>query len=500
MSSPTFVAATSTSFTTATSVVASVPAGTSDDDAIIALLTVNSLLRPATTPVGWTLLRTVSGASAMRTYVYYRIASSEPASYEFSWGGGTTQGVVHLLSYSGADMVDPVNASGGDDGTANLATSPSIVTDTPDCTVVSYHAMQGAFAGLSSPSGVTLRSNRDGGNVSSKAFEFVQEPAGSTPTVSSTADNPSEWTTAQVALAPANVPPNAPVLDDPGVINRNVTNRLSWTFSDDDPGDSQSEFTIEIREQGDTVLDVDVTTETTNTYYDLPGGTLAAGDFEFRVRTRDALGDQGPFSAWEPFEAADPPAGPTVTAPINDGTISTEESTVEWSAASQDAYQLRRLGDNGGSPDTDTVLFDTGQVNSSGARSRVVEFPTNDQTEHVQVRVLRNSLWSPYSTVRVDVDYTVPETPTAVLDVDTPDGAITVSATNPTPGAGVPDVESLRVFRRLVGDDGDGIRLAINVPPSGEFVDWTVASGVAYEYRVQAMGDNGTSSLSAWVS
>ena len=297
-----------------------------------------------------------------------------------------------------------------------------------------------------------------------------------------------------------NVPPDAPNLLSPvgTTIDRTVTNRFDWAFSDPDTGDTQSEFQLQIRLQGETATAVDVTSETITTHYDLPGGTLAAGDYEWRVRTRDALGEQGPYSSWEPFTADEPPAGPTITSPVNEGTIGTEQFDVTWSASEQDAYQLRRLGDAAGSPDTDNVLFDTGQVNSSGARSRTVEFPTNDQTEHVQVRVLRNSLWSPYSTVRVHVDYTVPETPTAVLAANTPQGAITVSADNPTPGSGVPTVESFRVFRRRAGDSGDGIRLAVDRPPSGSFVDWSVASGVDYQYRVQAMGDNGTSVFSAW--
>jgi len=305
-----------------------------------------------------------------------------------------------------------------------------------------------------------------------------------------------------MTLTVPNVPPDAPNLLSPvgTTINRTVTNRFDWDFSDPDTGDTQSEFQLQIRLQGETATAVDVTSETITTHYDLPGGTLAAGDYEWRVRTRDALGEQGPYSSWEPFTADDPPAGPTVTSPVNEGTIGTEQFEVTWSASEQDAYQLRRLADAAGSPDTTTVYFDTGQVNSSGARSRLVDFPVNDRTEHVQVRVLRNTLWSPYSTVRVSVSYTPPETPTAVLTADTPSGAITVSATHPTPGTDVPDVESFRVFRRPAGDTSDGIRIAVNRPPSGTHVDRTVASGRDYQYRVQAIGDNGTSAFSAWVS
>ena len=367
---------------------------------------------------------------------------------------------------------------------------------------------------LTSPDGVswTARTAPDSGAMEGVAWSgSLFAAAGATGRLW-TSTNGTTWTaqstpttTSMQAVADgpfANQPPNAPVLNSPisTTINRQVTNRFDWTFSDDDDGDTQSEFTLQIREQGEATLDVDVTEETPTTHYDLPGGTLAAGDYEWRVRTRDALGEQGPYSSWEPFTAEDPPAGPTITAPGNDETISTENYTVEWSAAEQDDYQLRRVADDAGSPDTGTVYFDTGTVASSSTRSLSVEFPDNDRWEHIQLRVRRSGLWSPWASVRVEVSYTPPATPTAVVVADTPEGAIGVSADHPTPGTGEPDVVSMDVRRRNVGDSGSGIRIAAGVAPSGTHVDWTVASGKPYEFAVRAYGDNGTSVTSAWVS
>ncbi|PZN05074.1 MAG: hypothetical protein DIU76_08300, partial [Bacillota bacterium] len=43
------------------------------------------------------------------------------------------------------------------------------------------------------------------------------------------------------------------------------------------------------------------------------------------------------------------------------------------------------------------------------------------------------------------------------------------------------------------------IRIATNVPVDGVVYDYAVASGVAYEYRVVAIGTNGTTAASAWM-
>jgi len=54
----------------------------------------------------------------------------------------------------------------------------------------------------------------------------------------------------------------------------------------------------------------------------------------------------------------------------------------------------------------------------------------------------------------------------------------------------------MHVYRREGG--GEGIRLARDLPPNQPWTDYTPASGVAYDYRVAAVGANGTTSLSAW--
>jgi hypothetical protein len=298
-----------------------------------------------------------------------------------------------------------------------------------------------------------------------------------------------------------NTGPNAPLLLSPvgGVtIDRSITQRFDWDFSDPDAGDSQSKYDLQYRAVGATAWTA-VTGTTPNTFHDFAAGTFAAGDYEWQVRTYDSYGLVGPYSASGFFTAATPPTGPTITDPISGQTIGQTPYTVVWSYPTQEAYQLRTVADNAGAADPTIVYTDTGIVESTSVRSRAVAFPVNNRYEHVQVRVRDAGLWSPYTSVRVLVSYTPPAVPTATVQASNSGAAISVSITNPTPAAGEPSVAYNDVLRRQTAVGGDGIRIAANKAANGTHIDFTPASGVDYEYAVRAFADNGTASTSPWL-
>lgn len=476
-----------------------VPGGASQGDWLVAVVIfddASSLVFPG----AFDSVESTGGPIRLSTYVR-EVGASEPSEYTWTVNGdGRAVGVI--LAYSGTVGVD-VNSEGT--GTSTSCTSPSVTTTDANRRVLSVHAARnsGGVQALSTPDGTTSRAA--GGNndptMALRVADFLKQTGGATTARTATVDPSSDWAAQQIALEPSNVAPNAPAQTSPvggATIDRTTVERFGWNFDDDDTDDSQSAFDLQIREQGTTSLDVDVSEETTVEHWDLDGGTLAAGDYEWRVRTYDALGAQGSWSGWEPFTAADPPAGPSITDPTSGGTIPTETYTVAWSASEQDDYQLRRVADDGGSPDTTTVYFDTGTVSSSSARALAVDFPVNQRWEHVQLRVRRDGLWSDWASVRVEVDYTEPATPTLTVVEDAPSGAISILVDNPAPSGSQPSVDSNDLWRRLVDDGGDGIRIATGVPADGDHVDWAVASGTGYAYRARALGDNGVTAWSAW--
>ncbi|MBY0268725.1 MAG: hypothetical protein K2X06_02485 [Burkholderiales bacterium] len=104
-----------------------VPAGTVDDDVMIASITLRqcsavsgaACTTTISPPAGWTVVdsidQTTGGAFGQRLVVYRRVAASEPASYTWSFGGtpvlaGAAGGIV---SFSGVDTTNPIVASLG---------------------------------------------------------------------------------------------------------------------------------------------------------------------------------------------------------------------------------------------------------------------------------------------------------------------------------------------------------------------------------------------------
>jgi hypothetical protein len=290
----------------------------------------------------------------------------------------------------------------------------------------------------------------------------------------------------QVALKAINYAPNAPTLTSMasgGVVDRGLTQRASHVFSDPNTGDTQSKFDLRYRLVGDPSWTT-ITQTTPNQFYDFAPGVLAAGDYERQVRTYDSLGAVGPWSSSGFFTAADSPGGPTITAPTNGSTIDTATETFTWSSPDQDAYQVRKVADGAGSPDTGTIYYDTGEVTDTTTRSVLLDFPANGRTEHLQVRVKYLSLWSEWASVVVDVDYTEPPTPTFELSTDVDTGSLLVSVNTPDPAPGDPAA----IYADIYVDDGTGEeRRATGVSPNGSWRYWTPISGRDYSTAVRVV-------------
>lgn len=293
--------------------------------------------------------------------------------------------------------------------------------------------------------------------------------------------------------------PNAPLLTSPigaTVVDRAITQRFSWTFSDSDPGDSQTEFDLRYRIVGAPSW-TDINATTTSEYRDISGGTLSAGDYEWQVRTYDALGDVGPYSSSEFFTAANAPAAPTITAPTDAAAVDVTE-TATWTAASQTHYQVRTVADSAGAPDTSTIYTDTGTVASIAGRSSDLDFPVNNRWEHVQVRIQSDGLWSPWATVRVHADYTSPVPGTLVVTAEQATASLLVT---PTPGVitgGEPVAESIDIYVKDVAVRGYGDRLAAGVAPDSSWRWWLPVTGVDYDVRTLTHGANGATAWSVY--
>lgn len=303
----------------------------------------------------------------------------------------------------------------------------------------------------------------------------------------------------------ANIAPNSPPLLTPAqneTLNRDAPNRFSWAHNDPD-GDSQGGYSWRYRLVGATTW-TSVSAQTPSQFHDAAAGTFTAGSYEWQVQTTDDRGAVGTWSSSGFFAAATAPAGPPITAPISGATVGAARTTVEWSATSQQAYRVRVVEDNNGAPDVTVIAYDTGEVSDSATRAVTVPFPTNSVYRHVQVQVRSSGLLSPWSSVRVLVSYTRPATPR--VSVEAHADSVLVVTRQPLPVDGQPSVSHVNVW--VTADDaGDAyrkanvpVRIATNLPAGTSFTDRSVAHGVNYRYAVEAIGVNGTSSASAYIS
>jgi hypothetical protein len=301
-----------------------------------------------------------------------------------------------------------------------------------------------------------------------------------------------------------NVAPNAPTGLSPTAnepVNRNNPQTLRWAFSDPDVGDSQSAYQIQMRDSGTTPWTTNLSGTTPNQFHLLAAGAITTnGTKEWQVRTADSDGVWGAWSSSSFFVAATPATPPTLITPTNNATIPGAIIDASWSLPGQTSYELRIVADAAGTPDTSTVLFTTGVVTSTAKSLSVAldsEVFTNGRVVHVQVRGQdASTLFTSFASNKVTMSYTPPAAPTVTTQVGVVRGAVVVSWLDPVPAGSQPAVSTHNVWRRVKGDTGSGKRKAVN--RAINWTDYEVVSGVEYEYRIETVGVNRTSTFSQW--
>lgn len=407
----------------ASSLAITVPSGIEVGD----LLVMSLVTWGSGTPVlaGWTLLRSTSGSRGGLN-VFARVATAGDDGHTYTptftaSSGNKPVGVIDAWQDTFGVDVSATGVTTTQFG--QVATATRLTTARYNEQVIVVWAYTGGNIGGGGTYSATTIHEHDSTDTGNEPIFGVSSQAQASPGQASaqtaTLDGSGQlggWAAVTLALY-GNNPPNAPTLTGPATgvtLDGTATQRFSWTFSDSDPGDSQSAFDLRYSsDSGATWTTVSATSP--NGFLDIAGGTLADGDYEWQVRTYDSLGVAGSWSASSFFTAATPSAGPTITAPTSGATVDTSPFTVAWSFPTQQGYQVRRVADIAGSADTTTVFYDSGQVLDVNARSLDVAFETDGRYEHVQVRVKSGGLWSDWADVRVQVSYTAPPAPSLAL-------------------------------------------------------------------------------------
>lgn len=193
-----------TSSTSATGVTANRPT-TVDNDVLVAIVgTRSGTGQTFTPPDGWTLWRRQDRTTTIALAAYIKVASSEPATYNWGWSAAG-QSVVTILSCYDIDTSDPTDADGGQANGAGLtAEAPSITTAVNGALLI-FAAQVNAATSFTPPSGMTEQTDlasSGGSNVTQQVATETQATAGVTGTRTATIAASEPSATLLLALKP----------------------------------------------------------------------------------------------------------------------------------------------------------------------------------------------------------------------------------------------------------------------------------------------------------
>ncbi|GMA52073.1 hypothetical protein GCM10025857_34300 [Alicyclobacillus contaminans] len=302
---------------------------------------------------------------------------------------------------------------------------------------------------------------------------------------------------------PYDSPPNAPILSPMPNFDATTAQTLSWTFSDPDSGDSQSAYQLQIVDvsSGQTVVDTGKVASTAQSYQ-LAANTLQNGkQYQWRVTTWDRAQKQSPWSSYGIFATAAAPLV-EITSPSEGQVLDSGSVTAQWSYSdpydyAQATYQVILQDANGG------TLWDSGMQNDpiGLARALTIGYNLQNNTTYKMLVKVTNSkgLAATSATVTFATSFTSPQTPDVTATPEPMWARIALAITNPAPVDGEPQVVYNDIYRRPTGTTS-WQRIATNVPASGTYDDYAVASGQSYDYKVTAVGANGATADSQAVT
>lgn len=227
--------ASTTATTTTTSITIAKPTGVVAGDVLIVNIAQsgNGTTNPAATVASgtWTVISggAIDGSNIRGTLLYHIAGSSDPASYTFTLGSGTSKAVGSIVAYSGVDVSGPtpfdvapgsISLSGS---TASTATATSITTVSANALVMLFLQLNNDaqnMTGWTTATAGALTELYDNGVAGSGTDLSVGaaaalKPAGSTGNGTVTFDNALRWGAMLIALKPAPPPPPSVSLSAP---------------------------------------------------------------------------------------------------------------------------------------------------------------------------------------------------------------------------------------------------------------------------------------------
>ena len=127
----------------ATTLVITTPAGATTGDLLLAQITVESGSDVVITPPsGWTSVIRTDNSNSIGQEIFWKAATgAEPANYTFTFSQ-STRASGGVLAYTGANMSNPIDVSGGNTGNTNPLTAPSVTTTSDNGLLMTFFGVK----------------------------------------------------------------------------------------------------------------------------------------------------------------------------------------------------------------------------------------------------------------------------------------------------------------------------------------------------------------------
>jgi hypothetical protein len=198
-----------------------------------------------------------------------------------------------------------------------------------------------------------------------------------------------------------NQTPNTPTILSPGNANAStptiITNapKLSWSFSDPNPGDTQSQYQVQIF-NGTTLIHDSGWVLSSISSYTVPSNALERNTvYNWKVRTKDnyGAGADSPFSAPYYMKMNNLPVA-TFTSYTNGQTVPDNQLTFMWTYSDADNQAQTKYQIQGSKDNWATIIYDS-VVDPSSATSQTAVFAQGQWD--FRVRVFDGYEWSAWN-------------------------------------------------------------------------------------------------------
>lgn len=286
-----------------------------------------------------------------------------------------------------------------------------------------------------------------------------------------------------------NVPPTQPTLNAVNNFDSTLAQTFTWNFLDPNLVDSQTAYEVEIIRQSDSSVEYNSgKVSSTSSSHNLPSNTIDNNvDYYWRVRVWDVADAVSPWSAQRTFSTSNTGVV-DITDPAVDNPpeVFTRDYLVQWSlaGASQEEFRVRvvRVNDN-------VEHTDTGWVTSSVQEYLILNL-LSDVEYRIEVTTRQSLVESNTATRLVTTHYSTPEQPIVRLTVSNEVEFVLVSVENPEPRGDRPNPTLNEIYRRPL-DSVEQFYKVGETSPNSSFRDYTVASGMRYEYKVRSGVEEG---------